>query len=90
MLGIDRPPVATTSDCACTSPCAVTTLKPSSVLRTRFTPQLVSMRTPACAHSSSSMRTISLEDSSQNSWPSSFSWNAMRCFSTIAMKSQGV
>ncbi len=73
MLGIDKPPLATTSDCACTSPRVVCTLKPSGVWRTCCTPQLASTMTPAAAHSSSSMRTICLEESSQNNWPSSFS-----------------
>jgi len=90
MLGIDRPPEATTSDSACTSPRAVCTLKPSGVLSTRCTAQFASTVTPAAAHSSSSMRTICFEESSQNNWPSSFSCQAMRCFSTSAMKSHGV
>jgi hypothetical protein len=47
------------------------------------------MRTPARAHSSSNIATICLDDTSQNSWPSSFSCQAMPWRSTIAMKSAG-
>ena len=39
-----------------------------------FTQLAVTMRTPAHSHSSSSSFTICFDDSSQNSWPSSFSW----------------
>ena len=74
MLGIDNPPLATTSELAVIAPSVVRRAKPSSSRCTASTLQPVSMRTPAAAHSSSSMRTICFEDSSQNSWPSSFSW----------------
>ena len=74
MLGIDRPPVATTSDCAAIAPSDVCTTKPPSTCATPLTVHEVSMRTPPASHSSSSMRTICFDESSQNSCPSSFSW----------------
>jgi hypothetical protein len=67
MLGIDRPPLATTNDGAVKVPRAVTTVNPASPWPTRSMLQPVSTRTPAAAHSSSSIFTISFEDSSQNS-----------------------
>ena len=51
--------------------------------------QDVSTSTPASAHSASSMATICLDESSQNSWPSSFSCQAMPWASTMAMKCSG-
>ncbi len=73
MLGIDSPPVATINDCACTPPWLVWTSKPSLPRWTDSTSHWVRICAPAASHSSSSMRTICLEEMSQNNWPSSFS-----------------
>ncbi len=71
-------------------PRVVASVKRSPSRRTCSTAQSVSMRTPAAAHSSSSICTICLEEMSQNSWPSSFSCQAMPWRSTMAMKSHWV
>jgi hypothetical protein len=90
MLGMDRPPVATTSDSATSTPCEVATRNPPpGSAATDSTEHDTSTRTPASAHSASSMATICLDESSQNSWPSSFSCQAMPCASTSAMKCSG-
>ena len=86
ILGIDKPPVASTSDCEVNAPWSVATVKWSAlsmpVMRcATFT------STPAAAHSASSMATICRAEPSQKSWPSVFSCQAMRCLPTRAMKS---
>jgi hypothetical protein len=73
MLGIDRPPVAITTDGTAIAPSAVCTTKPSSTWATPSTLHEVSIRTPAASHSSSNIRTICFDESSQNNCPSSFS-----------------
>ena len=91
MLGIDRPPLATTSASAEKLPCDVRSRNsPLSPCMTCSMLQWVRTSTPAAAHSSSSSLTISFDDSSQNSWPSSFSWYLMPWRSTSSMKCQGV
>jgi hypothetical protein len=59
-------------------------------MRATVTGEWVRTSAPTAAHSSSSRRTMSLEERSQNSWPSFFSWYGTPCFSTRAMKSAGV
>ena len=75
MLGIDSPPLAMTSDGVTRRPCVVCKRKrPSSRCSTRSIVHSVRTSTPFAVHSSSSILTMSFEDSSQNNWPSSFSW----------------
>ena len=95
MLGIDSPPLATTSAGAENAPCVVCRWNmpaeaASPPWTTRSMLQDVATRTPAAAHSSSSIFTISLDETSQNSCPSSFSCQAMPWRSTMATKSHGV
>ncbi len=73
MLGMDRPPVATTSEAQWNSPWVVCTRKPSLPCSMRCTLQSVRICTPAAWHSSTSIFTICLDEISQNSCPSSFS-----------------
>ncbi|MNG22302.1 hypothetical protein D3C84_1067720 [compost metagenome] len=73
-MGMERPPVATTREWQRTSPLLVSSRKPSSVLLTDRTSVWYCCITPAQSHSVSSTSTISLALSSQNNWPSVFSW----------------
>ncbi len=73
MLGIDRPPVATTSEAQWKRPCVVCTRNPSLPCSMRCTLHSVRIWAPAAWHSSTSIFTICLDEMSQNSWPSSFS-----------------
>ena len=78
IFGIDRPPVATTTEPACIVPAEVSSVNPSSRRpRPAVTLAIVvssSSRTPASAHSRSSSSTRSRDVRSQNSCPSVFSW----------------
>ena len=73
ILGMERPPVATTSEGALNWFSPAYTLKPPSC-RTSSMLMLVRMRTPAALHSCSSIVTICCAEPSQKSCPSIFSW----------------
>ncbi len=88
MVGIDRPPVASTRRGARNAPRELATRKSWS-RSTADTTQPVTMVTPAASHSSISSFTICLAEPSQNSWPSFFSCQAMPWRSTRARKSSG-
>lgn len=81
------PPVASTR------PGAVTRVPSASATRnavsraTSVTRWPSRISTPAAAHSAISIATICRAEPSQNNCPSVFSWKAMRCLATSAMKS---
>ena len=85
---MDLPPVATTSEAAVAcDPSDRLTVNPSPLLARRSTPAFIFRVTPAAAMSSVSIRTICLALSSQNSWPSVFSCQAIPALSMRLMKS---
>ncbi len=90
IFGTVSPPVATTSEAQATGPAAVSTRKPAPSRVTARISQGMRHSTRPASHSALSIAMTCVAESSQKSWPSVFSCQAMPCRSTSAMKSRGV